>query len=125
MVGDAIVLVNRTDTPLHFVADSRHYTLAPGLNHGFVSGHARFAMAQNPLFGTENYYTLDFQSLVGVVGQTECSAIPDEVLLAAMDSVERFNRAESGMAPKVVVKTRTIKGRVASAANDNVFATGR
>lgn len=125
MVGDAIVLVNRTETPLQFVADGRHYVLQPGLNHGYVSGHAKFAMAQNPLFGSEDYHTLDYQSLVGVVGQTDCEPIPDEVLLAAMDKPERFDRAASGMAPKVAVKTRKLQGRVASASNDNVFATGR
>lgn len=125
MVGDPIILVNRTSGTLPFVADGRHYTLHPGPNHGFVSGHAQFAMAQNPVFGTEDYYTLDFQSMVGVQGQTPCDPISDEVLLDAFEKVERFDRAKSGMAAKVAVKVPTLRGRQASAANDNVFATGR
>jgi hypothetical protein len=125
MVGDPIILVNRIQSDLTFVADGRHYELKPGPNYGFVSGHAQFAMAQNPMFGSENYYTLDYESMVGVQGQTNCDPISDAELLVSLDKPERFDRAASGMPPKVAVKIAKLRGRQASAVSENVFATGR
>lgn len=129
MTGEPIVLVNRCDAPLSFVADGRHYELAPGDNHGYVSAHARFAMAQNPIFGTEDYYSLEFASLVGVKGQTPCDPIPDEILLRAMENPERFDRVASGLQAKVAVapKQRMPKGRfngMSSGAGSEAFAVG-
>lgn len=127
MVGDPIVLVNRTGSPLPFVADGRHYVLDPGDNYGYVQGHAQFALAQNPLMGSEDYYTLDFKSLVGVKGQTDCEPFSDEDLLAAMDSIERFDRSTAGLAPVKRAKPRSAmpRGRsVASMANGNALAVG-
>lgn len=129
MVGDPVILVNRTTEPLPFVADGRHYVLEPGDNYGYVSGHVQFALAQNPLMGSEDYHTLDFQSLVGVKGSKEYPSdpIPEEVLIAAMDEVERFSRVDSGLAPVKRVRPRSAmpRGRaVASLANANALAMG-
>lgn len=127
MQGDPIVLINRTSNNVPFVADSRHFILKPGKNYGYVQGHAFFAMSQNPLMGSEDYHTLDFQSLVGVEGQTDCSELSDEVLLEAGELVERFDRSTAGLAPTKITKTRHAapRGRsVASNANGNSLAIG-
>ncbi len=113
MVGSPICLVNRTGEELKFTADGQHFELKPGDNYGFLEPHAYFAMAQNPLMGSEDYYTLEFQSLVGVKGKTPCEPLSDEVLLAAMDKVERFNRDEAGLRPTRQIKLRPIRGRAA------------
>jgi hypothetical protein len=127
MQGDPIVLVNRTSNDVSFVADSRHYILKPGKNYGYVQGHAFFALSQNPLMGSEDYHTLDFQSLVGVEGQTDCTELTDEALLEAGELMERFDRSTAGLAPTKTVKTRhpAPRGRqVASTANSNALAIG-
>jgi len=118
MVGNQICLVNRTGENLKFVADGQHHVLVPGDNYGFVEPHAYFAMAQNPLMGSEDYYTLDFQSLVGVKGDPTRPTTPfsTEELLESYDQDERFNRAASGMAPgrKIKARHRPLQGRIAS-----------
>lgn len=130
MVGSPIVLVNRTGDILNFTADGIHYSLTPGDNYGFVEPHAYFAMAQNPLMGSEDYYTLDFQSLVGVKGDPLRPDTPysDEELLAAMDNIERWDREKSGLRPGIRVKGRNLprgrSGGVVTGANENVFAIG-
>jgi hypothetical protein len=127
VVGEPVVLVNRTSEPLQFTADGRHYVLKPGSNYGFVQGHTRFALAQNPLMGSENYYTLDYVSKVGVEGMAEWPTTPisDEDLLKAMDTFERLDRAGSDLAVKIAVKAKHGRsGRMASMANDNAMAIG-
>jgi len=129
MVGAPIILVNRVGEELKFVADGQHYVLQPGDNYGFVQGHAYFAMAQNPLMGSEDYYTLEFKSFVGVKGQTPCDPLSDEELLIGMDCLERFDRGSAGLRPAERVKPRyrMPKGRtgeVVSAANENAMAIG-
>lgn len=131
MLGSPVVLVNRTQEKLNFTADSRHYILEPGDNYGFVEGHAQFAVKQNPLMGSEDYYTTEFRSLVGVKGRADCPCDPisDDDLLAAMDSIERFNRADAGLAPTVVVKPRSRMprgrtGEVTTGASGNAMAIG-
>lgn len=122
-----IVLVNRTSEPLKFTADSQHHILAPGKNYGFFAWQAPFAKAQNPLFGSEDFYSLDYTSLVGVEGEDNCDPIPEEELIAAMDKVERFDREANGMRPGVKVANRhSIKrGRAPSGnAGQNAFAVG-
>lgn len=99
MIGNPVVLHNRTSKPLEFTADGRHYVLQPGDNHGFLEGHVRFACNQNPLMGSEDYYTLEFTSKVGVKGTPElekqwpCTPIDDETVELAAMEVERLNRA--------------------------------
>ncbi len=135
MVGSQIVLVNRVGENLNFTADGQQHTLVPGNNYGFVDAQARFAMDQNPLMGSEDYYTLQFRSLVGVrvsvnnqlVDKSPCEPISDEDMLAAMECVERFDRKDAGLAPVKYVKPRSRmpRGRVADGTDNNVFATGR
>ena len=122
-----ITLVNRTSEPLKFTADGKHEVLQPGENHGFFAWQAYYAKAQNPLFGSENYYTLEFESLVGVKGEDNCDPIPEDVLIAALDKVERFDREADGLRPGVKVPNRhTPKGRAPSSmAGQNAFAVGR
>ena len=126
MVGSPIVLVNRVGEPLNFVADGQHHVLQPGDNHGFVDSQAYFAMAQNPLMGSEDFYTLNFQSLVGVKGKTPCEPFSDDELLASYETIERFNREESGLRPGIRVKGQNRpRGRsVASSANLGTLAVG-
>ena len=129
MVGSPIVLVNRTDAPLQFVADGQHYELAPGENYGYVETQAYFAMAQNPVMGSEDYYTLEFKSKVGVKGKTPCEPLTDEELLAGLDSLERFDRKGAGLADKIAVKPRHAmprgrSGGISGGANENSMAIG-
>lgn len=130
MLGDPIILVNRTSLPLQFVADGRFYTLQPGDNHGYVRGHAQFAMQQHPLMGSEDYYSLEFESLIGIKGETPCDEIPDDVLQAVNEQeAERFNRERSGLRSAIKVKPRHRvptgrSGGVTSAANANAYAIG-
>lgn len=131
MTGEPVVLVNRTEIPLTFVADSRHYVLQPGDNYGFNRAHAFYAKKQNPLMGSEDYYTLDFTSLVGIKGEDDCDPISTAVLEAAnKEEAERFNRERSGLraAVKVAPRHRIPTGRtggITTAANENAFAIGR
>jgi hypothetical protein len=135
MVGEQIVLVNRVGEPLTFIADGQQHQLQPGDNYGFVDSQARFAMEQNPLMGTEDYYTLEFRSLVGVrksvnnklVDKTPCEPISDEDMLTAMECIERFDRKDSGLAPVKYVKPRhrMPRGRVADGVTGSVIATSR
>ena len=119
MVGNPICLVNRTGEDLKFVADGHHHVLKPGDNYGYVEPHAYFAMAQNPLMGSEDYYTLDFQSLVGVKGDPTRPTTPfsTEELIESYDQDERFNREVSGLrvGTKVKARHRPPVGRVAGA----------
>lgn len=115
MTGEPCILVNRTSSPLEFVADSRHYKLLPGDNVGLNTGHAPFAMAQNPLMGSENFHSLEFQSLVGIKGVTDCAPIDEDELLVSYDKVERFNREEAGLAKvKTVKKPRPVRSAESS-----------
>lgn len=129
MVGSQIVLVNRTGEVLHFVADSMHYDLQPGENYGFIEPHGYFAMAQNPVMGSEDYYTQAFRSKVGVKGATDCTPLSDEELIQGMDSIERFNRKDAGLAPVDIVKPRHRMphgrtGEVSNGAGSGAFASG-
>ena len=122
-----ITLVNRTPEPLQFTADSKHEVLQPGENPGFFAWQAPYAKAQNPLFGSENYHTLEFQSLVGIKGEDDCEPIPVDTLIAAMEKVERFDREADGLRPGRVLPNRhTPRGRApSSGAGQNAFAVGR
>lgn len=123
MTGDPCVIVNRTSDPLTFVADSKHYTLTPGENYGLNTGHAGFAMRQNPLMGSENYYSLEFISLVGIKGSTDypCDPISDEAILEAMNSVERFSRKDTDLGPVKTIKKPRPTG-MTTMAGANSFA---
>ena len=91
IVGDDVILVNRTSKPLTFKADGRDFVLKPGANYGFNSGHAEFAYKQHPLPGTQDYGSLKFVSLIGIMredGQElielyDCAEITDATITAA------------------------------------------
>lgn len=123
-----VCLVNRTPEPLQFTADGQHHMLKPGKNYGFFVWQAPFAKAQNPLMGSEDYFSLEFQSLVGVEGEDPCEMFTEDELLAAMDNVERFDRARDGLRPGVKLANRhsITRGRGPSTgAGENAFAVGR
>lgn len=127
MVGDPIVLVNRTSEVLTFVADGRHYNLQPGENHGYVQGHGFYAVKQNPLLGTENYSTLEYKSMVGIKDNPEwpCEPLTDEEILEALESGERFDRKGSGMIEKFKQKAKHARmGRISGGAGANALAIG-
>jgi hypothetical protein len=129
--GDQVVIVNRTERPLSFKADGRDYVLKPGKNYGLTNAHAKFAVAQNPMPGTEDYYSLQFESLVGVEDSDgrvirDVEPIPQEVIDGLRDA-ERFDvrtmpeDAQKGRG-KVAARYRPQAGR--SAANANATAIG-
>jgi len=124
MAGSPIVLINRTDRILEFVADGQHLKLLPGENHGFNEGHSFFAKSQNPLQGSEDYHTLDYKSLVAVKG-TEDDAYPlDE---SELQGIERFDRSTMPGAEKVAVlkaRHQVLRGYVRSAAGAESQAIG-
>lgn len=97
ILGDDIVLVNRTTKPITFKADGRDHVLKPGDNYGFNTGHAEFAYKQNPVPGTADYGTLDFVSKIGIARPTgeilyDTSPLTDE-FLASMGDKEYFDLA--------------------------------
>lgn len=107
--GDPVVLINRTSKPLSFKADGRDYVLKPGKNYGLTTAHVKFAKGQNPLPGTEDYYSLAFESLVGVEGgKNPTDEISDETL-DALKGVERFD--VSTMDPEAQKGRSRQKGR--------------
>lgn len=128
MTGEPCILVNRTPDPLYFVADSKHHALQPGENFGFNTAQAQFAMKQNPLMGSGDYHSLEFVSLVGIKGETDCAPIDESVLLEAMDKIEWFDREASGLNQvrgrvKPVRKPKVTRGLDStSGASQNAFA---
>lgn len=136
MVGTPVILVNRIGEDLEFTADGQHHILTPGDNYGFVEPHAFYAMKQNPLMGSEDYYTTEFRSLIGVKerdgkerSDCPCGPISDDDLLQAMDAIERFNRDDAGLRPTIVVKPRHRMprgrtGEVTTGASGNAMAIG-
>ncbi len=121
MIGNPIVLVNRTSHPLHFTKGGRQFTVMPGRNYGFTSDQVRFAKAQNPLLGTEDYLTRKFESLIGVEGTKDpVDPIPDAVLEAA--SPERFDR-NSFVDPRLR-NVEMIRGRVAESRDEVATLAG-
>lgn len=123
----SICLVNRTTEDLQFTADGQHHVLKPGDNYGFFAWQAPFAKKQNPLFGSEDFYSLEFVSLVGEKGVDDCEPIPEKVLIAAMENPERFDREANGMRPAKQIPNRFSikKGRAPSTlAGQNAFAVG-
>lgn len=130
MIGKPVVLINRTSRPLFFVKDSRTFIVEPGRNPGFTSDQVRFAKSQNPLFGSEDYLTRKFESLIGVEGTKDpLDPLSDDVIAAAQEVGERFDRS-SFLEPKLQ-KVQKIRGRVvrsreevATSANENAMAHG-
>ena len=127
MVGEPVVLVNRTPIDLQFTADGRHYVLKPGPNYGFVQGHSLFAVKQNPMWGTEDYSTLEYISMIGIEGNPDwpCDPISADELKAALDIEERFDRANSAeLRKKVKEKGKAARLARIDGANQNAMAIG-
>jgi hypothetical protein len=125
MTGNPVVLINRTSRVLTFVADGKQYELTPGENYGFNSAQARFAKAQNPLMGSEDYHTLRTESLVAIKGSKDpVDEISDEVLNAA--PLERFDRSSMPGASNVksIRARHQMLGRIEGAANEFSQAIG-
>jgi hypothetical protein len=133
IVGDEVILVNRTERPLSFKADGRDHVLKPGENYGFNAGHAEFAYKQHPLPGTQNYDSLQFVSLIGIIRASDgtvlydCSPIGSDIIAAAAGK-ELFDietmpaDAQKG---RTVSKGRHLAGReTASLATANAIAAG-
>jgi hypothetical protein len=126
--GSPVVLVNRTQRVLMFVADGQHHQLAPGENYGFNSAQVYFAKAQNPQMGSEDYHTLEYTSLVGVKGAEgdDCSPIDESEDLGS--NGERFNYAslpDGGKGRvKIAARHQPIRGRIAGIAGAESMAVG-
>lgn len=133
ITGDPVTLVNRrTATVVSFTADGRRYDLKPGLNYGYNSGHAEFAYKQNPLLGTQDYESLKFTSLVGIIAEDgevlyPCDPIEDEIVVAA-EGGEIFDIAtmpDQAKHNRSVQKGRYLGGRGSvSQAGGNALAVG-
>ena len=132
IVGDDVILVNRTSKPLTFKADGRDFVLKPGPNFGFNTGHAEFAYKQHPLPGTQNYDSLQFISLIGIKREDgveiyDCEEITDEILEGAVGK-EMFDVSTMPLearAGRKVEKGRHMTGRGSvSPAGQNAMATG-
>lgn len=62
---NVVTLVNRTSKSLKGTWDGRHYDLAPG-KHAFPEIQAVKFKEQNPLMGSEDYYSGEKQYLIGI-----------------------------------------------------------
>lgn len=60
-----VTLVNRTTRTLFGTWDGRQHKIAPGKNQ-FPATMAQKFKEQNPIFGTQDPYSLDKQSLLGI-----------------------------------------------------------
>lgn len=95
MVGSIIQIFNRAPFALKATKDGRDYPIPVGLSH-ITSDILPYAKNQNPVPGTENPETLEFESLVSYVHpdpkkqRDPLDPIPADVL-AAMP-VERIDR---------------------------------
>lgn len=97
MVGDIVVIVNRTNRNLDVMKDGKPTVLKPGRN-SVNAGLIRFAKQQNPLPGSQDPYTLQEESLIGVEGTHDnCEPIPDELL--ALLPIEKIDRTSPNMPP--------------------------
>jgi len=63
-----VTLVNRTSKTLNGTWDGRQYKITPG-RHEFPEIQAMKFKEQNPIMGTEDPYTLQKESLIGIVEQ--------------------------------------------------------
>lgn len=91
MVGEMLVLVNRTSKPLVVQQNGRQVTLKPGDNH-ITADWVRFAKQQHPRMGTFDPSGLEGEYLVGVKdSEDDCSMIEPG---AEHKSVERFDRSQ-------------------------------
>jgi len=100
MVGDIVQIFNRAPWPLKAIKDGRTHEIPVGISH-MTADVVPFAKAQNPLMGSEDPNTLQFESLVSVVipandprkrvQRDPLDALPAEVIKAM--SHERINRS--------------------------------
>lgn len=103
--NNTVTLVNRTkggkefERNLNVRYDGEDMTLKPGRNPGVPLEIVPFAVKQNPLMGTANpVNAAEFTHLVGVeantvgVEATDCSPIPYEILKAADEALEIWDR---------------------------------
>jgi len=132
ILGDPVVLVNRTTKPLTFKANGRDFVLKPGKNYGYNSGHAEFAYKQHPLPGTQDYQSLQFISLVGIMREDgtvlyDCEEIPDSVIESAVgkEPFDLETLPPSAKAGRTKEKGRYLSGRdAATQATANAVAQG-
>ncbi len=83
-----VTLVNRSSKNLEGVWDGRHYELAPG-KHSFPRVQAEKFVAQNPVMGSEDPYTLEKLYLIGIEENgDDCSPIEQTA------SIELMNRRQ-------------------------------
>lgn len=62
---NVVTLVNRTSKSLKGTWDGRHYDIVPG-KHSFPEIQAVKFKEQNPLMGSEDYYSGEKQYLIGI-----------------------------------------------------------
>ena len=91
MIGRIVTVINRTSRLLKATKNGVDMSFPPGETH-VTSDWVRYIKQQNPVPGTGNPFTLEFDSLFGVKGtRDDVSEIPDAVLNAL--PVERLDRS--------------------------------
>lgn len=96
-VGNIVRIFNRTPYVLTATKDGRQFPIKPGYNH-VTSDIVFFARAQNPVMGTEDPGTLEYESLISRVANADegeeqidsLEPIPADIL--ALMPRERINR---------------------------------
>jgi hypothetical protein len=99
MTGPIVQIFNRAPWPLKAIKDGRTYDIPVGFSH-MTADVVPFAKLQNPLMGSEDPNTLQFESLISVVipagdpkrvQRDPLDALPAEVIRAM--PIERINRS--------------------------------
>lgn len=91
MIGRIVTVINRTSRTLKATKDGVDMSFPPGETH-VTADWVRFIKQQNPVPGTSNPFTLEFESLFGVKGsKDDCSEISDDILNAL--PVEKLDRS--------------------------------
>lgn len=96
-----VTLVNRTTRTLRGTWDGRVYSLLPGQNH-FPEAMARKFMEQNPIMGSEDYFSGQKEYLLGIAENND----PIEPVEQA-ESIELLNRSQM---PEASRKAEVVKG---------------
>lgn len=115
--GEIVQIFNRTTRTLTCMKGGRQHTIPPGLSY-VTFDVVMYARQQNPVPGSEDYQSLEYESLISLVaakGQKQkhpLDVVPDDVLDAL--GPERLNRASMQLDRQVgqTMTTAFPRGRV-------------
>lgn len=98
-----VTLVNRTSSDLNGLYDGKQHKLPAGSRTQWPESIAQKFKEQNPVMGSENYYTGDKQSLLAIVEQGD-----DDGPIEQSTAKERWDRSQIPTPAGMV--TETVKG---------------